>query len=469
MSNFKVGIIGTGSKDSGSIARRRGIPGIIAAGGKVSAVLTRFPENAKDLSNIGVKVFNCNPDFKGREEEIKKFFAEDFTIVYIAIPPKYMREYVKKAIKEEKTVVLEKPMGLNSYEAEMIKKLRDESNVNIMLSCVLIYHPFFYGTFLKNLLVSQKISQIKFCMKNGKIGLLKPWHLEANSGILLDLMPHIVSILGILDCISINEIECSDAKLKRCEEGSVVEAQIKLNEKNNGIKIDVDLSWISETCENYIELYFSDASKIKIDFSQTQWKIYLCDKLHETYPAEDLYKSLFNHISKGVCNPSDAKITIDIGILALKVVEQIYKKEIATILPHRGKAQLLSRIVKIKPGESATAEVDIFPNSFMLEGHFPNGKVVPAHYLAEMGNLTVGLALSVLAEKKNVFLGRFSIESKRMVRITDLVKTIRVTTQVGTEENQESLKRKTYLGQFSIADPNNSNIIYCEGQGSAII
>ena len=64
-------------------------------------------------------------------------------------------------------------------------------------------------------------------------------------------------------------------------------------------------------------------------------------------------------------------------------VNQIDKKIIQSLLPHREPMLLIDKLINIVPLKSATAVMYVKKNSFYVQGHFPNQPVMPGVLIVE--------------------------------------------------------------------------------------
>ena len=64
-------------------------------------------------------------------------------------------------------------------------------------------------------------------------------------------------------------------------------------------------------------------------------------------------------------------------------MNQLNKKDIEKLLPHRDPMLLISELLNIKKLASATGVVNVKKNSFFVNGHFPENPVMPGVLIVE--------------------------------------------------------------------------------------
>lgn len=100
---------------------------------KLVAVFSHSIDRAKEVSGLfSIKEFYDDYD---------KFLTSDFDAVYITSANQFHYEQVIKAAKAGKHIICEKPLALNSNQAEEMIKICEENNVKLAVGYVQRFHP----------------------------------------------------------------------------------------------------------------------------------------------------------------------------------------------------------------------------------------------------------------------------------------------------------------------------------------
>lgn len=135
----------------GNHAFNRVIPGIIAAGGKISVIYTRSKENGKRIAEkVGAEYV------ESFEEALKR----DFDAVYISSPNFLHFVQSKKSLEAGKHVLLEKPVTLDVSETEELARISKEKRLRFNIGFHLRFHPAFQD--VRKAISDGEIGNIKF-------------------------------------------------------------------------------------------------------------------------------------------------------------------------------------------------------------------------------------------------------------------------------------------------------------------
>lgn len=327
---MKWGIVGVGDPNSGSIARRVAVPGILEIGGEISVVLTREKENVIDLSK------NC-PDlriFTNMDDFLVgcKYLGVDF--IYVGTPPMQHFDQSTAVAKAGFPCIIEKPLALTITDCVKIRSAFKSRNVPMDVAHVLVYHPAYQE--IKNQLPELgKIISVTIKMLFPKIKLLKPWYLEVNQGgILRDMITHIMAILYFLFSDVgqfqlypgkkiIFEREDNDGKAYPVDICSILQGIIR------NINVEIDFSWIAEKIENTLTIE-GENGEIILDCSDRCWKLSkhlnLNNVTESIFDAQNLFALQFANFVRYTQGDSAAEIyNGEIGLQAVRIFEPFYK------------------------------------------------------------------------------------------------------------------------------------------------
>lgn len=126
---FKWGIAGLGNFAVNSI-----IPAIKGLRrSRITAVFSHSFERAKEVAGLF--------SIKEYYDDFEKFLSSDFDAVYIASANQYHYDQVIAAAKAGKHIICEKPLALNSNQAEEMIRVCEENNVKLSVGYVQRFHP----------------------------------------------------------------------------------------------------------------------------------------------------------------------------------------------------------------------------------------------------------------------------------------------------------------------------------------
>jgi len=127
--NFKIGIIG-----AGNIVENSHLPTYLKENIKVTNIFDISKEKAKNLKNrYRIDKFSKTID--------EFFYDNNFDIVDIAVPSEYNEELVKKTLRNNKNILIQKPLSNNIYSAKRIIKEYKNYNLKINVNHQMRYSP----------------------------------------------------------------------------------------------------------------------------------------------------------------------------------------------------------------------------------------------------------------------------------------------------------------------------------------
>ncbi len=124
--------------------------------------------------------------FTSKEDEI---FNSEVDAIVIATPAVTHYSLVKRALKSNKNVFVEKPLALSLKKAEEIAKLADRENLILMVGHLLLYHP--AVRLMKRMIENGEIGEIYY-IYSSRLNLGK---VRSDENVLWSLAPHDISII----------------------------------------------------------------------------------------------------------------------------------------------------------------------------------------------------------------------------------------------------------------------------------
>lgn len=200
---------------------------------------------------------------------------EDCDAVVIALPSNLHFEFAKKALLMNKDVFIEKPMTLNSENAQELIDISKEKCRILMIGHIMVYNQ--YINKVKDYL--SKIGNIKYIRttrSNLCIG-------KNNDNVLWDLAPHDISI--IFDILNINDY--NDVIINYCR--MTGDDICHISSTFNNIDIDINISRLTLNKESKLEIIgdrgmisFDDCNIVNkkltiIEFNKIQYNITIDD------------------------------------------------------------------------------------------------------------------------------------------------------------------------------------------------
>ncbi len=143
-------------------------------------------ETNKDIYN---KILKVAPNINLHDDYDEVLKDKRIGSVVIATPASYHGSMVKKALRAEKNVFVEKPLCLELKEAHEIKKLALSKNLKVMIGHLLLYHPAFVA--LKKKVEEGAIGKLRYIYSN-RLSLGK---LRKEEDVLWSFAPHDISMI----------------------------------------------------------------------------------------------------------------------------------------------------------------------------------------------------------------------------------------------------------------------------------
>jgi len=160
---------------------------------------TAFELFGDNLKCIADKVDSVRENLPS--DELKSLFTTDFDQVFerddinaiiVATPAETHFKLAERALERGKHVLVEKPMALQSDEAEQLKQLAEDKSLTLMVGHVLLYHPAIQK--IKQLLDDGALGQLQYIYSNR----LNLGSVRKEENILWSFAPHDISVLRYL-------------------------------------------------------------------------------------------------------------------------------------------------------------------------------------------------------------------------------------------------------------------------------
>ena len=234
---------------------------------KVQCIYSLDKKKAKELS----KKFNLGSVVNNYKDILRD---KSINCVYIATPPNYHFFYIKLFSKKIKTILCEKPIGINLIEIKNIQKLINKNKNNFFIPFYRRSHDRFI--YVKKIIDSKKLGHpvfFRYLLSHDtdnhptapilqKKGI--PWRFNksvAGGGNYIDMGPHFLDLVSIL-LGDIDKIDTNTANLKKIYNvEETLTANIKLKNHIRGQAI-----W-SSIVKDKIDLFEIFFTKGKIEFS----------------------------------------------------------------------------------------------------------------------------------------------------------------------------------------------------------
>ena len=111
-----------------------------------------YVRTIENIDESILKKIACN-NLKNKSKLIRKYnvsdnwhdltHSSDIQGIIIATPPKTHFEIAKEAIENKKSIIIEKPVTLNSKDAKYLKNLALKNKVSVRVNHVYLYHPMY--------------------------------------------------------------------------------------------------------------------------------------------------------------------------------------------------------------------------------------------------------------------------------------------------------------------------------------
>ncbi|HSL88922.1 MAG TPA: Gfo/Idh/MocA family oxidoreductase [Ignavibacteriaceae bacterium] len=292
--------------------------------GKLVSVHSRDINRAKSLTEkFGVQSFSSDYD---------EFLKSDMDIVYISSENSRHHEQVIKAAKAGKHILCEKPLAVNTIQAEEMVRVCKENNVHLAVNYVHRFHPLVVKA--KELIKDQKLGKLVSISANFNIDFPPSSNFRFNKelsggGALRDIGTHMIDLLRFLGG-EISEIDgVIDNLVYQSEVDDFAMGTIKFVNSGYGI---FNVSFNSKKAFNRVEIICHKgamsienligrrlfAPKLNILFEGEAKKAFRKRGNKQLYLLKSIHKSLLRN--------ETPLITGEDGLINMKLMEELERK-----------------------------------------------------------------------------------------------------------------------------------------------
>ena len=226
----------------------------------LGGIVEHNKNNIKDIS----KQFPGIPIFL----ELEDTFKIQFDGYVVSTPAETHYDIAKHIINNGFSVLIEKPMTLNSIEAKELLELSNKNNVNVMVGHLLLFHPAIIK--IKELIDNGKIGKLQYIYSNR----LNLGQIRKEENVFWSLAPHDISILQyFIDSYPI-DISCSGGAFVQ---EKIHDTTLTVLSYENNIKAHIYVSWLHPFKEHRLVVIGSDGM-LRFEDSSTNKELIYYDK-----------------------------------------------------------------------------------------------------------------------------------------------------------------------------------------------
>ncbi len=337
MRKIKWGVIGCGG-----IADRRTLPGMMLAD---NAELVAVMDANFDAAKRCKEKYNAKYAFDNIDELLS---LDEIEAVYIASPVFCHKEQAFAAAKAKKDILIEKPVGLTSAEAEEISAFCKSEGIKLGVGHMMRFHA--YHEKMKEIVQSGKIGEIVSARAQ-----LTCWYPEmencwrqemklSGGGAMMDMGVHCVDLIRYITGLEVSEaagicgnqifkynVEDAGAVVMRLSNGAVAYVDAAFNIPDAAAKCKIEFygtkgsifaqGTISQVEGGEIEVLCADDS-VGYDANQDRNEVVPMDIEVE---FGNMYTKEITYFSQAVAGEIDVPITAEDAIKSQKVIEAAYK------------------------------------------------------------------------------------------------------------------------------------------------
>lgn len=334
---IKWGVIGCGG-----IADRRTLPGMMLS---ENAELIAVMDANKAAAESCKEKYNAKYAFDNIEELLA---IDEIQAVYIASPVFCHKEQAFAAADSGKDILIEKPVGLTSQEAEEIADYCDKKGVKLGVGFMMRFHA--YHQKMKEIVQSGKIGEIVSARAQ-----LTCWYPEmencwrqdmklSGGGAMMDMGVHCVDLIRYITGMNVKEaaglvgnqvfnysVEDAGGVIMRLENGAVAYVDANFNIPDAAAKCKIEFygtkgsifaqGTISQVEGGEIEVLCADSS-LGYDANQNRDDV---APMEINVEFGNMYTKEITEFGRAVAGERDVPITAADAIASQKVIEAAYK------------------------------------------------------------------------------------------------------------------------------------------------
>lgn len=325
----KWGVIG-----AGGIADRRTIPGMIKA--KNAELVAVMEVNLELAENIRMK-YNAAKAY----DNVDMLLADDnIEAVYIASPVVFHKEQVMKTAKAKKHILIEKPVALNSVEADEVSKICKDEGILTAVGFMMRFHP--YHQKMKEIVESGKLGTVISC--RGQSACWYPdmpgnWRQHKNisgGGVLMDMGVHCIDLIQFITGSRAKKVSAFIGT--KTFKYDVEDSAALMVEMDNGSYsyIDTNFNIPNEATKSRLEIYGTKGSLIaEGTIGQEEvgnlYTVYSGDNLADNEKEVvfgNMYTKEIESFSESILKGSSIEVTIDDALYIQRVVDAAYESSV---------------------------------------------------------------------------------------------------------------------------------------------
>ncbi len=333
---LRWGVVGCGG-----IARRRTIPGLCKAeNAELYAVMDTNAAFAEEVK----EEFGAKYAFSDLESLLA---LDEIDVVYIATPVFCHKEQVEAVVRTGKHILLEKPMGITSREAEEIEKMCTAANIRLSVGFMMRFHA--YHEEVRRLLAEKAIGDIvairaQFaCWYPDIEGVWRQNKALSGGGALVDLGVHCIDLVQYVtgmravevaafsDTLSFGyNVEDTSSLMMRMENGATAYIESNFNIPDDAVtgKIEIYGTGGSIVCDGTLaqeevgtaSILISDAGEY--DASQTRGEV-KAEKIQ--VPTGNMYTKEVERFGRAILENTEVPVPAKEAIFIQKIVEAAYR------------------------------------------------------------------------------------------------------------------------------------------------